>query len=1045
MFFNKKVTQKKYFTLLFIICLVVIITASLLLYLYLSPGNEYKSELQNKNKRSISHSKIADYNGDYKDTRINYSSNRSVKDKHKKHSTLNSDSIPTQISSKQMAAQILLSGKEYYRRGEWADAIYHFDKIRNSSYSNSFEDSLNLLSGMCSFELKEYKKAQLYIEKISNSFLPVEDNINYLLAETYFYQQEYTKAIEKYKNIITSFEKSRFIPWAVCRLIKCNIEMGNDTAALNQIQIIERSIFNPLYKRINPYAIIMLKAQIYRKQGKFKNEAKLLSNLRLEPEAEEFHSEANIRLQQLSNKGFIYQPEYGGELLNYIQRMQKIWLHTEVDNLIDKIRSEFTENHKKYNLYTDQWLVYYQAYSKFRLLDFKVSDSMLTKLISEMNPVNDSRYFGFLLRLARIKLRSNKIQKSIELLKKVYKNSPRKLISQKALYLTAWAYAEQGRFENAVACLKKYRTFYGRKAQYKKTINWLEAWFTYRQEKYEKAFILFEKIIKEGSRNKYSLAAKYWSARCLQKLGYINKANHKFKKIVVNSNFSYYQLAASQQLLQYENKYNRLQGPLHVQDFTWRNTQPVDGRESIKDSMNNNDSLLLVSARDTDILSDVLKKINHEDSILNKSLSNWKEFIYNDSILKGFSSKNLRARYNKSDKRFQNLFKKSLKKSIENIRRLASKYDKLYPSLQKALFWYELGDIPRTGIEISYFLDNIITEPEIFDTSLKINKSNISLEVSDDSDTIFTIFLENEDDTVIQTASIDQLNPLYSAYPNQLHSTNSSERLSELNTISILFNDSLDQASELDSLNGKQKLFESELEYKLLVNESIKDLDRTFYMDIVTLLIDGGFRIKALRTFRRFFKRRYVPKLNPHMRKMIYYPIAFKEHIKKYGDEYSVPDYLILSIMRSESFFDSLIISKANAIGLMQLLQCTAKNIKEKMDDNSLNELSLKNAEKNIKYGTWYLGQLLSQYNDQWPLAIASYNAGPENVINWLNRRQYLDFDEFIESIRFTETQYYVKKVIQTTAIYKWLYEGEFSSWDVTQKIDPQIKTTIRW
>ncbi|MGD9202738.1 MAG: transglycosylase SLT domain-containing protein, partial [Chitinispirillia bacterium] len=1004
MIFNKKVTQKNQrnnFTLLSLISLAVIIKVSILLYFYLHLGDEDKPELQNKIEKSIPHSEIINQNKDNKENvRTDYSSYNSVKGKHGKQSFFNSGSTPAQITNQQMAVKILMKGKEYYRRGKWSSAIRYFDMIRNSSYFDSYEDSLLLLCGICSFELKEYKKTQQYIKKISNSFPLIEDHINNLLAETYFYQQDYINAIEKYNHIISTYKKSRLIPQAIMRLIKCNIEIGEETAALNQIKIIERSMFNPMYKHINPFAIVMLKAQLYGKQNKLKSEARLLSNLRLEPEAEEFHSEANIRLKQLRNKGIIYQPKYGNDLLDYIRRMQKIWVHQEVVDLIDKVRSEITENHKKYNSYTDQWLVYYQAYSKFRLLEFKSSDSMLTKLVSEINPLKDSRYSSFLLRLARIKLRSNKIQESIELLKKVHENSPNNLIGQKALYLAVWAYAEKGDFENALAGLKKYRKFYGRKALYKKTVDWLEAWFTYRQDKFDRAFILFEKIKKEGRSNKYSPAAKYWSARCLQKLGYIKQANHQFKKIVVNSNFSYYQLAASQQLLKYDKKYDELRGPLTVQKAIWRNAEWLDGNESIEDSIKSNDSPLFVSAKDTEIIVNAIKKINHEDSVKNSSLSNWKQFIYHDSIMRGFSNKNSRARYKKTDIRFKNLFRRNLKKSLKNIRRLASKYNGLYPSLQKALFWYELGDIPRTGIEISYFLDNIIMEKEIFDTTLKINNSNIYLETSDDSDTIFSIFMENQDDTIVETDLTDRLYPLNPIYPNPLYTTNFSQGQSKQNTISILFNDSIDRISEIDIHNSRKVPVESELEYKLLVNQSIDDFDRTFYMDIVTLLIDCGFRIKALRTFKRFFNARRVPRLNPHMRKMIYYPIAFKGHIQKYSDEYSVSDYLILSIMRSESFFDSLIISKANAIGLMQLLQCTAQNIKEELDDNSFNNLSLKNAEKNIKYGTWYLGQLLSQYNDQWPLAIASYNAGPENVINWLNRRPYLDFDEFIESIR---------------------------------------------
>ncbi len=121
---------------------------------------------------------------------------------------------------------------------------------------------------------------------------------------------------------------------------------------------------------------------------------------------------------------------------------------------------------------------------------------------------------------------------------------------------------------------------------------------------------------------------------------------------------------------------------------------------------------------------------------------------------------------------------------------------------------------------------------------------------------------------------------------------------------------------------------------------------------------------------------------------------ADKDYINKVVDRaskmYSVPKKLIYGIIKAESDFNPNAVSAAGAVGLMQLMPQTAL------------DLGVKNAwsiEENVMGGVKYISQLLNQFKDE-KLAVAAYNAGPENV------KKYKGIPPF------KETKNYVKKVL---------------------------------
>ncbi len=136
----------------------------------------------------------------------------------------------------------------------------------------------------------------------------------------------------------------------------------------------------------------------------------------------------------------------------------------------------------------------------------------------------------------------------------------------------------------------------------------------------------------------------------------------------------------------------------------------------------------------------------------------------------------------------------------------------------------------------------------------------------------------------------------------------------------------------------------------------------------------------------------------------------------------TVPQELILGIIRRESAFHETIFSFAGAGGLMQLMPSTAEELARK---NRLESWNLLEAEDNILLGTLYLEWLRERpWTSSYVDVLAAYNGGGGNLRSWKRRLGYEDPDLFIQSIPFRETRDYVRKVIVAAASYRYLDTG---------------------
>ena len=133
---------------------------------------------------------------------------------------------------------------------------------------------------------------------------------------------------------------------------------------------------------------------------------------------------------------------------------------------------------------------------------------------------------------------------------------------------------------------------------------------------------------------------------------------------------------------------------------------------------------------------------------------------------------------------------------------------------------------------------------------------------------------------------------------------------------------------------------------------------------------------------------------------------------------------LVHAIIRQESNFDIRARSRAGALGLMQLMPATARQVSRQLGIRYSKPGLTTRPVYNIRLGAHYLQQQIEAFDGSYPLAIAAYNAGPTRVRRWLRtygdpRHHHVDLIDWIESIPVAETRNYVQRVLENLNIYR--------------------------
>ncbi len=155
------------------------------------------------------------------------------------------------------------------------------------------------------------------------------------------------------------------------------------------------------------------------------------------------------------------------------------------------------------------------------------------------------------------------------------------------------------------------------------------------------------------------------------------------------------------------------------------------------------------------------------------------------------------------------------------------------------------------------------------------------------------------------------------------------------------------------------------------------------------------------------------------------YPIPYKDPLLTYSFKNELDPYLLAGLIRQESEFSSKVVSRSNAHGLAQIMPATGRELARRLGIKGFTPSMLFEPTVNLQMGSYYLRSLMNSLGGNLAQALASYNAGKGRVTQWLERGEYKDPAEFVESIPFNETRGYVQSVMRNAGIYRRLYGND--------------------
>ena len=153
------------------------------------------------------------------------------------------------------------------------------------------------------------------------------------------------------------------------------------------------------------------------------------------------------------------------------------------------------------------------------------------------------------------------------------------------------------------------------------------------------------------------------------------------------------------------------------------------------------------------------------------------------------------------------------------------------------------------------------------------------------------------------------------------------------------------------------------------------------------------------------------------------FPLPYRRELTADADARGIDPYLVAGLIRQESEFDPGALSSAKAYGLTQVRPVTGRQFARSAGISSFSAGMLYQPAVNLKIGCSILRSMLDQNGGHLEQTLASYNAGPARVSEWLTWNSYREPAEFVESIPFTETRDYVQAVLRNADIYRRLYQ----------------------
>jgi soluble lytic murein transglycosylase len=245
-----------------------------------------------------------------------------------------------------------------------------------------------------------------------------------------------------------------------------------------------------------------------------------------------------------------------------------------------------------------------------------------------------------------------------------------------------------------------------------------------------------------------------------------------------------------------------------------------------------------------------------------------------------------------------------------------------------------------------------------------------------------------------------------------------------------------ERAADLDANavyleRGRQFLlmgFRDWAEDELGVLESRRRLPARVSFELGVLYDDFAMHWKSVRAFQRVYyslSRTIRTTLDEEF-KLLMYPVPYPAQVFENCSRYGMAPHLVYAMIRSESLFDLNAVSRAGAMGLMQLMPATGEQAASELGFPDGPNERLFMPEINIAFGIWYASHLLGRCGSDPLMMAAAYNAGFGNARRWFRGSETTIAK--VDGIDYRETKGYVKKIVKSSHVYHTYYFGADAS-----------------
>ena len=152
------------------------------------------------------------------------------------------------------------------------------------------------------------------------------------------------------------------------------------------------------------------------------------------------------------------------------------------------------------------------------------------------------------------------------------------------------------------------------------------------------------------------------------------------------------------------------------------------------------------------------------------------------------------------------------------------------------------------------------------------------------------------------------------------------------------------------------------------------------------------------------------------------FPLGWERNLRSRSERHRLDPYLVAALIRQESEYHPGARSRAGALGLMQIMPYTGRQLFQRLGIPGFSNRKLTIPDVSLRLGTFHLKESLAKFDGVVEKALAGYNAGDSRVPKWMELGPFDEVAEFVETIPFSETRGYVQSVLRNRAMYALLY-----------------------